>query len=101
MAVLESPVRAVEVLATEYCPPPAIGLMCDAARLVATFVTHGQAFGQDRAEVDHRREIIDRHAVRAFVRRPGACPPIRIGSTRRTVYAQAAMLGCCKVLHFH
>ena len=98
-AVLESPARAVEVLPAEYCPPAAIGLTLDAARVVAACFAHGQAFGQDRGKVDHRRQTIDGYTVRAFVRRPGAFPPRRIRSTRSTVDAEATVLSCCKVTH--
>ena len=99
LAVLESPVRAVKVLTAEYRPPAAIGLMRDTARFVVTFFARGQAFGQDCAEVDYRREIIDRHAVRAFVRRTGAFSPRRVGSTRSTMDAEATVLSCCEVTH--
>ena len=54
---LELPIVTVKVLPTEYCPPAAIGLMCDAARVVAAYFAHRQAFGQDRGEVNHRPEI--------------------------------------------
>ena len=45
MALLESPVRAVEFLATENRFTPAIGLMRDAAGTIAAFHAQGEAFG--------------------------------------------------------
>ena len=69
----------MKVLSTEDCQPPAIGLMFDAAGLVAAFVAHGQAGGKDCGKIDQRWEIIDRHTVWAFVRRHGDFPPRGIG----------------------
>ena len=92
VAVLESPVRAVEALPAEDCPPPAPALVFDAA-VIAAFFARGQAFGQDCGKVDHRREIIDGYAVRAFVRRAGACPPIRVGSAYVTMHPRPTMSG--------
>ena len=52
---LESPVRAVEVLAAEYGPPTASGLVCDTAGLIVARFAHGQTFGQGCGEVGHGR----------------------------------------------
>ena len=75
--------------------------MCETAGRIAAFFTHGQTFGQDRGEVDHRREIIDRHAVRAFCWRIHRQSPRSVPAAYRAVYAQAAMVGGDKVFHFH
>ena len=81
------------MLPAEYRPPATLGLMRDTAGLVAACFAHRQVFGQDRVEVDHRREIIDRNAVRTFERGTDAYPPIRIGSTRETMAARSTMSG--------
>ena len=93
LPILESPFRTVEALSAEYRPPPTVGLMRDTTGRIAAFFAHGQAFGQDRGEVDHRREIIDGYVVRAFVRRAGACPPIRVGSAYVTMHPRPTMSG--------
>ena len=54
-AILKPPFWAMEVLAAEHRPPPTIGLMRDTAGVIAACFAHSQTFGQERAEVDHRR----------------------------------------------
>ena len=77
--ILKQPVRTVEVLSSEYCPPPTIGLMRYTAGRIAAFFAHGQAISHHSGKVDHGREIIDRHTVRAPWRRYVVDNRIRMG----------------------
>jgi len=89
----------MEILAAKHRTPPATALVFHAATLVIALGTHRQTPRHHGREIDHRRKIIDLHAMRAFVGRPDALTPRGIRPARRAVDAEAAVLRSCEVFH--
>ena len=76
------------------------GLMLDAAPAVITLVTHRQTLRHHSCKIDHRRKIINRHAVRTVIRCADTLAPRGKRPASRAVDAEAAVLCSCKVFHF-
>jgi len=91
----------MEVFACENRPPAANGLMLDTTGRVAASVTDGQAFGDYRRGVAHRRQIVGGDPAGAIVRHTNGHPPGGGRSTNRAVNPRAAMLYQETVAYVH